>query len=476
MSKLYIDLVAEKRLGREQELNEDSVFCLAAGPSARMSPDILAVLGVANGMGGPNGGVVASSMATEYLSNLFINGGYETLAKQRGLPVIDHTALILEVFQTLNRKIRERFGASQGTQEVGTTFTFGLITFNEHDDKTYLHVGNVGTSRCYIIRGEQIFHATDDDSHAWQLYKKGEITYAEMLIHPMRHASTTIGMHEAVLPQVHSIELLQNDIVLFSTDGLHDNVDDTEIEGIVNNAAGTREAVKALVASAQAAGGADNIGVALAYCSAEPIKTRDGNKGTDTEGMRRGTKWAIGAGIFACMMLIAAAALYIAAPVTVEQASVSPPLPEPASAAFVQDTVLHAETADTTASSETAAPTQATLVNTAVTVPAPAPSRVVVPPPAAVKLKTEPPAVRVSVEWIAQTERFRIRMAESSVVPVRLSYGNASYEVVPVNAIRNLFKTTTPAAAESLPERGTVTVTLKGARTNAVTVGFTKIE
>jgi len=164
----------------------------------------------------------------------------------------------------------------------------------------------------------------------------------------------------------------------------------------------------------------------------------------------------------------------------VDPVSVPSPPPEPMRAAFVQDTVLQAGTVDTAQAIEAAEPpqttTQTTPVNTAMTVPATVSSRVVVSPSVAVKPKAEPPAVRVSVEWNAQTERFRIRMAESSVVPVRLSYGNASHDVVPVKAMPNVFKTTTPAPAESLPEKGTVTVTLKGAGRNAVTVVFKKIE
>jgi PPM family protein phosphatase len=471
MPKLYIDLFAEKHLGRKLEQNEDSIFTATAGSAAKKPPEILAVLGVADGMGGPRSGTVASTIVAEYLSFLFMQGGYTTIARQREFPGVDYTALINDTFQILNRKIRERAAALHINGPMGTTCVFGLITYHTQEQKTYLHVGNVGNSRCCILRGDQLFHATEDDNHAWQLYKKGAITYAEMLVHPRRHESTTLGFTESVAPQVHSIELLPNDFVLFSTDGLHEVIDDAVIEEIINKSTSTRAAVKRLAAAAKTAGGTDDIAVALAYCSATPITAATGfNASARASEMTKHKKVSLGMMTAAVVLLLAGAGFYFMNPAARDLVTML------SSHFETRDTLLAAGDADSSMQREGTPRDAAGALGSAPLARPAAPTVIkkrIEQPVRTISPKREASAPKVNVEWNSQTKRFRIKVDGASAIPVKISYGDISFDVVAVKSIPGLYKTTVSADPSSLPNTVVVTIKSKGTTSTTVRVAYT---
>jgi hypothetical protein len=291
-----------------------------------------------------------------------------------------------------------------------------------------------------------------------------------MLIHPLRQKSTTLGMHDAVVPQVHSIELLQNDIVLFSTDGLHEILDDTEIEYIVNCSSNTAEAVKGLVAAVKTAGGTDDIAVALAYCSPTPMELNAGYAaGVHASGMTKRTKTIIGVWAAVAVLVLGALAAYLLIPTGQAPMKVFEPTLVAARLPEVKDSAATRAAADTTQVRSTV-PDTSTPVVTATPAPAVPATRVTV---QVKKNKTEAPFPQMNVEWNAETKRFRIKVREASVVPVSLSYGGVSYDVAAVKSIQNMYKTTTPAEVEAAPKKNVVTIRLKGAEKRSGAVAFT---
>ncbi|HLP17760.1 MAG TPA: hypothetical protein VK470_15965 [Bacteroidota bacterium] len=468
MSKLFIDLFAEKHIGRDQGKKEVCYFCASPGTNPKMSPDILAVLSVADGMGGSNADVGASTIVTEYLAYLFMKGGYHAIAKPHGMPGVEYPAFIKETFRILNVKVRDRASILQRAEIAGTTCVFGIIAYHPHEDKTYLHVGNVGNSRCSIVRNGESFHATENDTLAWQLYKTGKITYAEMLVHPLHQKSAAVGAKETIESQVHSIELLQNDILIFSTNGLHEIVDDTEIEYILNRSSNTAEAVKGLVAAAKAAHGVEGFAVALAICSQTPVEVNSAwTAGWRFMGISKRTKKNIGiwAGIIV-FMLAAVSAYFILSKSqihreTVQSTFVSAAVPEP------KDTAL-----DQRGAVSLSAASAKRVASAPITVASPSPKQIAV---QGAPQKTTATFPSMTVEWIAETKRFRIQVNEASVVPVSVSYDGTSYDVAPVKSIPNLFRTTTPTEVETSMKH-MITVRLKAPERRAGVVAFTIID
>ncbi|HMO55704.1 MAG TPA: SpoIIE family protein phosphatase, partial [Tepidiformaceae bacterium] len=82
--------------------------------------------------------------------------------------------------------------------------------------------------------------------------------------HPWRNVVTkVIGMPAGVEPTRYEVQLNPGDVLLLATDGLFKMLADEEVSRILTGAANAESAAAALVDAANAAGGIDNIGVAL---------------------------------------------------------------------------------------------------------------------------------------------------------------------------------------------------------------------
>ena len=107
---------------------------------------------------------------------------------------------------------------------MGTTCTaVGLV-----DDT--LIVGQIGDSRCYVLRDGRLAQVTKDQSLAWQLIEAGAMTADEAKA--FEHANIilqALGVQERVEVVLSQVELRQGDVVLVSSDGLHGPVTDEEI-------------------------------------------------------------------------------------------------------------------------------------------------------------------------------------------------------------------------------------------------------
>lgn len=270
MRRMIIDVAGKTDIGSKRELNEDA--CLSAIVRDGGVQGIRAVLAISDGMGGHEAGDVASKIAVEYLEHLFVRGNDVAFCKDLGIDPFDYGAVLREVLMTINRKIIDRAVTFNLFKTMGCTCVVGLIVCGQDRTQWSLVLGSVGDSRCYLIRGSDILLATEDDSLVWQLYKRKEISYAEMRYHPKRNVLTqALGIQEVIQPQICSIGLESGDVVLLSSDGLHTVMSEKEIRQIVARASTPGEAAERLVNGANRSGSKDNISVSVAYCSKEPL-------------------------------------------------------------------------------------------------------------------------------------------------------------------------------------------------------------
>jgi protein phosphatase len=226
-------------VGRARSGNEDSYFCGRT------------VFAVADGLGGHQGGEVASAAAVEPLAALdgreFAEPGEaaETLA-----------AAIREG----NAAILERAAGDPGLWGMGTTVTAAALAGERH-----LQLAHVGDSRAYLLRDGSLEQLTTDHTVVGELVRRGRLTPEQAAIHPERSILTrAVGLDPRVpVDTPDPVELRDGDQVMLCSDGLTEAVDDDRIAELLSADADGEAACRSLIDAANAAGGPDNITVVL---------------------------------------------------------------------------------------------------------------------------------------------------------------------------------------------------------------------
>ncbi len=228
-------------VGCVRELNEDSFCVHGFNDDEEKSFCVLA-----DGMGGHNAGEVASQNAVKFIAE-----SLQEISDDKEIPRKIYDAII-----SANDRIYKMSCENIIHSGMGTTVVTAYIT-----DKT-AYLANVGDSRAYAIRGDEILQITTDHSVVAELLMSGMITEEEARNHPQRNIITrAVGTEENVKIDVFEYDFSPGDILVMCSDGLSTMLDDREIFEIVNSEDTSRETVKKLIESAKEKGGIDNITV-----------------------------------------------------------------------------------------------------------------------------------------------------------------------------------------------------------------------
>jgi protein phosphatase len=138
---------------------------------------------------------------------------------------------------------------------MGTTMT---IVFKKGTNAYWVHVGD---SRFYVYRGNKLEQITEDHTPPGFLLTDGEITKEQARIHPLRHVLFECLGYGEFEADSGTIDVMKGDLLLLSTDGLHDEVPETTIKSILGSNTGLQEKLQAFVSAALDTGGKDNITV-----------------------------------------------------------------------------------------------------------------------------------------------------------------------------------------------------------------------
>ena len=233
---------AKTDVGKARDMNQDCYYMCK--PEEELQIYILA-----DGMGGYNGGEIASHLATEATKNYI----------QNNFNQIEHTRdeilnLVKCAIEYANTVVYEESKKDENLQGMGTTLDVCFIYNNK------IYIGHVGDSRIYRIRGDVIRKLTKDHSYVQKLLEDGKITREEAEKHPKKNMLIkALGCTEYVEPDIRARNLEKGDILLMCSDGLTNMVKEEEIyETIKQN---PETAPEQLVQSANARGGYDNITV-----------------------------------------------------------------------------------------------------------------------------------------------------------------------------------------------------------------------
>lgn len=198
---------------------------------------------VCDGMGGNENGEDASFGA---VSSLLA----ENKEKTKSYDKKKFTSTLQNYSDSLYRNSRRK-GYKSGTTIVAASIQ------NEK-----LLLVNVGDSRIYRFRGNQLKQMTVDHSRVQKLISLGMITPEEARTHPERHVITQyLGMNADIRlsPYYVSETVQKNDIYLLCSDGLTDMVTDQQLESILTEQSNPKELVQTLVKTALHNGGRDNV-------------------------------------------------------------------------------------------------------------------------------------------------------------------------------------------------------------------------
>jgi protein phosphatase len=140
---------------------------------------------------------------------------------------------------------------------MATTLTFYL----GHWPRAYLL--QVGDSRCYLLRGDELTQFTRDQTMAQELIDLGVMSHADASGSRLEHTlSSSIGGRQTA-PVVTQFELTWDTVVLLCSDGLTRHVSDDRIRDRLRSMTSAKQVCEDLVQDALEGGGSDNITVVV---------------------------------------------------------------------------------------------------------------------------------------------------------------------------------------------------------------------
>lgn len=239
-----IKAYAKSDKGKVREINEDYFYI-------SNSLDEVQLYILADGMGGYNGGEIASKLAVETAKNYIENNFKETEKDKDSI-----IQLLGSSMEYANMVVYEKAKENPELQGMGTTLEICLI----YNNKVY--IGHVGDSRIYRIRKQFIRKLTQDHSYVQKLIKEGTITNEQAAHHPQKNMlMKALGCNAFVEPDVMVKGFLKDDILIICSDGLTNLVDQETIYEMASK--NIEQATKDLVNLANDRGGYDNITVVV---------------------------------------------------------------------------------------------------------------------------------------------------------------------------------------------------------------------
>ncbi|MCC8142058.1 MAG: Stp1/IreP family PP2C-type Ser/Thr phosphatase [Lachnospiraceae bacterium] len=226
-------------IGVRREMNQDYFFSSEEPVGAL--PNLFIV---ADGMGGHNGGEIASKNVVETMCAV--------AQKTRKIKIAN---ILTECVEKANKDLRAYADEHTEMKGMGTTTVAAVIS-----DHT-LFAANVGDSRMYVV-GEEIRQITSDHSLVQEMVRRGEIDEELARVHPDKNIITrAVGASDKIKVDIFEETLAQGELILLCSDGLTNMVEDDEILQVLHRPKDLESNTEYLVELANEHGGKDNITV-----------------------------------------------------------------------------------------------------------------------------------------------------------------------------------------------------------------------
>lgn len=193
--------------------NEDAILAEPIAPRSDL-PTGGWVLAVADGMGGHANGEMASNLAIQTLRESMVGNDQP-----------DAALALKQAYRKANAAIYAA-GGEESDQHPGTTLVSAVVRGK------YITIANVGDSRAYLMRANQLTQITQDHSVVAEQIAAGELAPGEDRNSPLKNKltaalGTTVEL-ERRLPAIYELVLLPEDRLLLCTDGFYDVLQNTD--------------------------------------------------------------------------------------------------------------------------------------------------------------------------------------------------------------------------------------------------------
>ncbi|MEC7275736.1 MAG: Stp1/IreP family PP2C-type Ser/Thr phosphatase [Bdellovibrionota bacterium] len=233
-------------IGMRRKTNQDAIY---------LNPEKHLFV-VADGMGGHNGGDIASQMAVDLVPE-FVLKNYDQ----------DPVKLQREAVLWANRAIKKHGLENEELVGMGTTLVSQLFR------GPYLYLANVGDSRSYLFNNKKLYQLTADHSLVQEKLNLGFYDRTQAAEDPQKNVLVrTVGFEDDVDVDVFTYKVHRNDIFLSCSDGLHGKVSEPDLVYLINKhipdpAKATKETLQktcdVMIDLANKNGGQDNISIVL---------------------------------------------------------------------------------------------------------------------------------------------------------------------------------------------------------------------
>lgn len=231
--------------GLVRSANQDSYYCDREGR----------FFIVADGMGGHAGGEQASRIAAEEIRK-YLDDHWKSSEKS--------DSLLKTAIKQANQAILIDQTENPERQDMGTTAV--IVAFRQKQ----IWRAHVGDSRLYRLGEAGLEQLTEDHTWVGKAMKAGDISAEQAKVHPWRHVlSQCLGRKDLYQIDIDQIELQSSDRLILCSDGLTEEVDDSEIKSIMLDSETPEKAASNLVEAAKDNGGSDNVTVIVVNEAAE---------------------------------------------------------------------------------------------------------------------------------------------------------------------------------------------------------------
>lgn len=232
--------------GLVRNSNQDAFYCHNVS-------DTCAWTVVCDGMGGVNGGSIASQTAVETIKQRFIDEFSLELNPQ------EIKSKMADVMSEANRVIYAMAQNDTALHGMGTTCEFILVKDGQ------IYITHIGDSRTYIIHEGKLSQLTEDHSVVQELVRRGEITPEEAENHPNKNYITrALGILPDITFDFVNCDMAFGDVLLVCTDGLTNCISNADIIMTIQQNIGD-DLLQTLIDKAKAGGGYDNITAVVMY-------------------------------------------------------------------------------------------------------------------------------------------------------------------------------------------------------------------
>ena len=230
--------------GKIRSSNQDAMF------SMEPEPNVLCAA-VCDGMGGVNGGNIASELCVKVLQDQLQKAYHSEMSDKSAIQMLT-TALF-----NANLAVYEESRKNEGLKGMGTTAVLALV------QRQHLFVVHVGDSRALLLREGSVQQLTHDHTIVQAMVDSGEISEQQAQRHPQKHIITrAIGVQREVEVDVSDWQLQSGDLILLCSDGLSNHLSNDQICAAAKRFL-PNELAEGLIALANEDGGSDNITVVV---------------------------------------------------------------------------------------------------------------------------------------------------------------------------------------------------------------------